>query len=107
MGFLGMQQASGPGRWGSAGPARPFQFMQKKSPLYMLLKEDTVWSMDHLNHYINSKFSKTPGLPRDWVLTTFTVRLHTQGPVCVCAYGPAWSMCVTGRAVSTFGTSLV
>ncbi|XP_051696470.1 inactive polyglycylase TTLL10 isoform X2 [Oryctolagus cuniculus] len=48
------------------------QFMQKKSPLYLLLKEDTVWSMDHLNHYINSKFSKTPGLPRDWVLTTFT-----------------------------------
>ncbi|XP_058516736.1 inactive polyglycylase TTLL10 [Ochotona princeps] len=52
------------------------QFMQKKSPLYMLLKEDTVWSMEHLNHYINSKFSKTPGLPRDWVLTTFTKRMQ-------------------------------
>ncbi|KAG8505500.1 Protein polyglycylase TTLL10 [Galemys pyrenaicus] len=50
------------------------QFMQKKSPLYTLLKEDTVWSMDQLNRYINSKFRKTKGLPRDWVFTTFTVR---------------------------------
>lgn len=49
------------------------QFMQKKSPLYMLLKEDTVWSMDHLNRYINDKFRKTKGLPRDWVFTAFTV----------------------------------
>ncbi|XP_006161000.1 protein polyglycylase TTLL10-like, partial [Tupaia chinensis] len=51
------------------------QFMQKKSPLYVLLKEDTVWSMDHLNSYINDKFRKTKGLPRDWVFTTFTVCL--------------------------------
>lgn len=50
------------------------QFMQKKSPLYVLLKEDTVWSMDQLNRHINDKFSKTKGLPRDWVFTTFTVR---------------------------------
>ncbi|KAB0399507.1 hypothetical protein E2I00_015820, partial [Balaenoptera physalus] len=28
-------------------------FMQKKSPLYLLLKDDTVWSMEHLNRYIN------------------------------------------------------
>ncbi|GAB1289361.1 Protein polyglycylase TTLL10 [Apodemus speciosus] len=48
------------------------QFMQKKSPLYMLLKESTVWSMEHLNRYINDKFRKTKGLPRDWVFTTFT-----------------------------------
>ena len=51
------------------------QFMQKKSPLYVMLKEDTVWSMDHLNRYINDKFRKTKGLPRDWVFTTFTVRV--------------------------------
>ncbi|XP_060481066.1 inactive polyglycylase TTLL10 isoform X5 [Panthera onca] len=55
------------------------QFMQKKSPLYMLLKEDTVWSMDHLNRYINDKFRKTKGLPRDWVFTTFTVRVLLPG----------------------------
>ncbi|XP_047382514.1 inactive polyglycylase TTLL10 isoform X4 [Sciurus carolinensis] len=52
------------------------QFMQKKSPLYVLLKEDTVWSMDHLNSYINDKFRKTKGLPRDWVFTTFTKRMQ-------------------------------
>ncbi|KAM5267003.1 inactive polyglycylase TTLL10 isoform 3-T3 [Hipposideros larvatus] len=48
------------------------QFMQKKNPLYALLKDDTVWSMDHLNHYINDKFRKAKGLPQDWVFTTFT-----------------------------------
>nr|XP_048273512.1 inactive polyglycylase TTLL10 isoform X4 [Myodes glareolus] len=52
------------------------QFMQKKSPLYMLLKEGTVWSMEHLNRYINDKFRKTKGLPRDWVFTTFTKRMQ-------------------------------
>ncbi|XP_073089087.1 inactive polyglycylase TTLL10 isoform X1 [Manis javanica] len=52
------------------------QFMQKKSPLYVLLKDDTVWSMDHLNRYINDKFRKTKGLPRDWVFTTFTKRMQ-------------------------------
>uniref|UniRef100_A0A8C9DW00 Inactive polyglycylase TTLL10 n=1 Tax=Phocoena sinus TaxID=42100 RepID=A0A8C9DW00_PHOSS len=50
------------------------QFMQKKSPLYLLLKDDTVWSMEHLNRYINDKFRKAKRLPRDWVFTTFTVR---------------------------------
>nr|XP_045005002.1 inactive polyglycylase TTLL10 [Jaculus jaculus] len=48
------------------------QFMQKKSPLYVLLKDSTVWSMERLNRYINNKFRKTRGLPRDWVFTTFT-----------------------------------
>ncbi|XP_054414212.1 inactive polyglycylase TTLL10 isoform X15 [Pongo abelii] len=48
------------------------QFMQKKSPLYMLLKEDTVWSMEHLNRYINDTFWKARGLPKDWVFTTLT-----------------------------------
>ncbi|EPY87984.1 protein polyglycylase TTLL10 isoform 2 [Camelus ferus] len=52
------------------------QFMQKKSPLYMLFKEDTVWSMEHLNRYINDKFCETKGLPRDWVFTTFTKRMQ-------------------------------
>ena len=52
------------------------QFMQKKSPLYTLLKESTVWTMEHLNRYINDKFRKTKGLPRDWVFTTFTKRMQ-------------------------------
>ncbi|XP_061041175.1 inactive polyglycylase TTLL10 isoform X2 [Eubalaena glacialis] len=52
------------------------QFMQKKSPLYLLLKDDTVWSMEHLNHYINDKFREAKRLPRDWVFTTFTKRMQ-------------------------------
>lgn len=56
------------------------QFMQKKSPLYVLLKEDTVWSMDRLNRHINDKFRKTKGLPRDWVFTTFTVCVPLPTP---------------------------
>nr|KAF6267657.1 tubulin tyrosine ligase like 10 [Pipistrellus kuhlii] len=52
------------------------QYMQKKSPLYVLLKEDTVWSMEQLNRYINDKFSKNRGLPRDWVFTTFTKQMQ-------------------------------
>ncbi|XP_072464541.1 inactive polyglycylase TTLL10 isoform X2 [Notamacropus eugenii] len=52
------------------------QFMQKKSPLYVLLKEETVWSMDRLNKYINEKFRRAKGLPKDWVLTTFTKRMQ-------------------------------
>lgn len=56
------------------------QFMQKKNPLYALLKDDTVWSMDHLNHYINDKFRKAKGLPQDWVFTTFTVCMLLTHP---------------------------
>ncbi|XP_033084700.1 inactive polyglycylase TTLL10 isoform X4 [Trachypithecus francoisi] len=52
------------------------QFMQKKSPLYVLLKEDTVWSMEHLNRYINNTFWKARGLPKDWVFTTLTKRMQ-------------------------------
>lgn len=42
----------------------------------MLLKDSTVWSMEHLNRYINDKFRKSKGLPRDWVFTTFTKRMQ-------------------------------
>ncbi|XP_067573137.1 inactive polyglycylase TTLL10 isoform X10 [Pseudorca crassidens] len=52
------------------------QSMQKKSPLYLLLKDDTVWSMEHLNRHINDKFRKAKRLPRDWVFTTFAKRMQ-------------------------------
>ncbi|XP_036918152.1 inactive polyglycylase TTLL10 isoform X2 [Sturnira hondurensis] len=52
------------------------QSMQKKSPLYVLLKEGTVWSMEQLNRYINHKFREPRGLPSDWVFTTFTKRMQ-------------------------------
>lgn len=32
--------------------------MQKKSPLYLQSKEDTVWSMDQFNSYFNEHICK-------------------------------------------------
>ncbi|XP_038629311.1 protein polyglycylase TTLL10-like isoform X2 [Scyliorhinus canicula] len=52
------------------------QFIQKKNPLYSEMKEDTVWSMEHLNDYINEKYMEAKHLPRDWVFTVFTKRVQ-------------------------------
>ncbi|XP_068772293.1 inactive polyglycylase TTLL10 isoform X1 [Struthio camelus] len=52
------------------------QYMQKKNPLYSQLKEETVWRMEHFNSYVNEKFRKANGLPKDWVLTVFTKRMQ-------------------------------
>ncbi|KFP08423.1 Protein polyglycylase TTLL10, partial [Calypte anna] len=49
------------------------QSMQKKNPLYRQLKEETIWRMEHFNSYVNEKFRKTNGLPKDWVFTVLTV----------------------------------
>ncbi|KAL0603634.1 Protein polyglycylase TTLL10 [Plecturocebus cupreus] len=64
------------------------QFMQKKSPLYTLLKEDTVWSMERLNHHINDTFRKARGLPRDWVFTTLTEQMQQIMVHCFLAAKP-------------------
>lgn len=50
-----------------------FQYMQKKNPLYSFLKEETVWSMEHFNAYINETYMLPKGLPQDWALGSFTV----------------------------------
>ncbi|KAJ3589707.1 hypothetical protein NHX12_010550 [Muraenolepis orangiensis] len=47
------------------------QCMQKKNPLYSLLKEDTVWSMEKLNDYVNDRYSVAKALPRDWITGDF------------------------------------
>ncbi|KAF4078099.1 hypothetical protein AMELA_G00195470 [Ameiurus melas] len=52
------------------------QYMQKKNPLYSMLKEETVWSMERFNSYINENFMVPKGLPRDWVWTVFTKRMQ-------------------------------
>uniref|UniRef100_G1QGK5 Tubulin--tyrosine ligase-like protein 10 n=1 Tax=Nomascus leucogenys TaxID=61853 RepID=G1QGK5_NOMLE len=64
------------------------QFMQKKSPLYMLLKEGTVWSMERLNRHINDTFWKARGLPKDWVFTTLTKRMQQIMAHCFLAAKP-------------------
>uniref|UniRef100_A0A8C2ZW21 Tubulin tyrosine ligase like 10 n=1 Tax=Cyclopterus lumpus TaxID=8103 RepID=A0A8C2ZW21_CYCLU len=52
------------------------QCVQKKNPLYSQLKEDTVWSMERFNTYVNESFRVPKGLPRDWVLGAFTMRMQ-------------------------------
>ncbi|XP_071772799.2 protein polyglycylase TTLL10 [Centroberyx gerrardi] len=52
------------------------QYMQKKNPLYSLLKEDTVWSIESFNTYVNDKFRVAKALPRDWVMGTFAKRMQ-------------------------------
>ncbi|XP_014326786.1 inactive polyglycylase TTLL10 [Xiphophorus maculatus] len=52
------------------------QYMQKRNPLYSLLKEDTVWSMESFNTYVNERFQVAKGLPRDWVLGAFAKRMQ-------------------------------
>ncbi|XP_070696213.1 protein polyglycylase TTLL10 [Pempheris klunzingeri] len=52
------------------------QYMQKKNPLYSQLKEDTVWSMESFNTYVNERFRVAKGLPRDWVLGDFATRMQ-------------------------------
>nr|XP_057941230.1 protein polyglycylase TTLL10 [Doryrhamphus excisus] len=52
------------------------QYMQKKNPRYSQVKEDTVWSMESFNVYVNDRFQAAKGLPRDWVLGAFTRRMQ-------------------------------
>ena len=59
-----------------APPAVCPQYMQKKNPMYSVLKEDTVWSMEKLNDYVNDTYSVAKGLPRDWITGDFTVSLE-------------------------------
>ena len=49
------------------------QYVQKKHPMYSTMKEDTVWSFDRLQSYIDEKYAKEKELPENWVYTAFTV----------------------------------
>ncbi|KAM4646781.1 LOW QUALITY PROTEIN: inactive polyglycylase TTLL10 [Amazona ochrocephala] len=50
------------------------QYMQKNS-LYSQLKDETIWRMEHFNSYVNERFRKSKGLPKDWDFTVFTKRM--------------------------------
>ncbi|XP_056158219.1 protein polyglycylase TTLL10 [Lampris incognitus] len=52
------------------------QYMQKKNPQYKTLKEDTVWSMESFNTYVNDEYQVAKGLPRDWVMGAFAKRMQ-------------------------------
>ncbi|XP_061592641.1 protein polyglycylase TTLL10 isoform X2 [Cololabis saira] len=52
------------------------QHVQKQNPQYGRLKEDTVWSMETFNAYVNDRFRVAKGLERDWVLGAFAKRMQ-------------------------------
>ncbi|XP_038629242.1 protein polyglycylase TTLL10 isoform X2 [Scyliorhinus canicula] len=58
------------------------QFMQRKSPLYQGMKEETIWSMERLNTYINKRYMKERHLPKDWVFTVFAKRMQEIMTIC-------------------------
>ncbi|XP_063173726.1 inactive polyglycylase TTLL10 [Candoia aspera] len=51
------------------------QYVQKKSPIYSHVKEETVWLMERFNTYVNENFRQAKGLPRDWVFNSFTKKM--------------------------------
>lgn len=58
------------------------QYVQKKHPMYSSMKEDTVWDFDHLQSYIDEKYTEEKGLPENWVYTAFTKRMHQIMTTC-------------------------
>ncbi|KAK2161580.1 hypothetical protein LSH36_114g02029 [Paralvinella palmiformis] len=51
------------------------QYVQKRDAEYKNNLEDTVWSMDKFNDYINIFVAPHRGLPQDWVYTVFSTRM--------------------------------
>lgn len=68
--------------------------MQKKNPLYSLLKEETVWSMDRFNAYINDTYMLPKSLPKDWALGPFAVSLIIILIVCIGLYNKLLSIVI-------------
>lgn len=58
------------------------QYVQKKHPMYSSMKEDTVWSFERLQSYIDEEYAKEKELPENWVYTTFTKRMHQIMTTC-------------------------
>ncbi|CAF3145895.1 unnamed protein product [Rotaria sp. Silwood2] len=46
------------------------QYMQKKDPKYYDIKEDTAWTMEQFNDYINKNIASSKNLEQDWVINT-------------------------------------
>ena len=47
------------------------QYIQKKDPRYKKLKDDTVWSYERANDYINEHYMKSKGIEEDWWYKVF------------------------------------
>ncbi|XP_072100857.1 protein polyglycylase TTLL10-like [Mobula birostris] len=59
------------------------QFIQRKNPRYKDMKEDTIWSMERLNDYINERYMESKHLPKDWVFIDFTRRMQEIMKTCL------------------------
>ena len=49
------------------------QFVQKKDPSYQEKKEETAWSWEKFNDYLNNVVAPEKGLPMDWLYSVFDV----------------------------------
>ncbi|CAL1540043.1 unnamed protein product [Lymnaea stagnalis] len=52
------------------------QFVQKKDPTYKDNKEDTAWTMEKLNEYINQTIGKEKNMDKDWVFGGLTKQMQ-------------------------------
>ncbi|KAK0065133.1 protein polyglycylase TTLL10 [Biomphalaria pfeifferi] len=52
------------------------QFVQKKDPSYKDNKEDTAWTMDKLNEYVNENIAKERNIEKDWVFGGLTKQMQ-------------------------------
>ncbi|XP_060074417.1 tubulin glycylase 3A-like [Ylistrum balloti] len=52
------------------------QFVQKKDPNYKENKEDTAWSMDKFNDYVNQHIQPKSNIELDWVYNTLTKQMQ-------------------------------
>lgn len=52
------------------------QFFQKKDSKYQDTKEDTTWTMEQFNDYVNKEVAPQKNLPQNWVLNEFTKKMH-------------------------------
>ncbi|XP_064611036.1 uncharacterized protein LOC135475177 [Liolophura sinensis] len=52
------------------------QYIQKKDPQYQDVKEDTAWSMDKFNDYINEHVMSEKGIEENWVYNTLTKQMQ-------------------------------
>jgi len=56
---------------------RVSQFIQKRDPKYSEVKEETAWSMDRFNDYLNETVAPTKDLPQDWVYGHLDVSFYS------------------------------
>lgn len=50
--------------------------------MYAAMKEETVWSFDRLQSYIDETYATEKGLPENWVYTAFTKHMHQIMTTC-------------------------